>query len=82
MMILVTLVIKKYSVDSLHCLLLDIENESLADEICQSYPFDLANTPLGSSYRKYHLQIALSVVVTMEKREWIVEVMKNGTGNV
>lgn len=80
MLILVNLVIKGFS--SKDSSALDLENKDLANEIYQSYPFDLGFSPLGSSYRTFHLQVALSVTVDKEKRVWIMEVIKHGTSNV
>lgn len=74
MMILVNLVIKGFS--EVEFSVLDLENADLADEICQGYPLDMECKPVGSSYMTFSLQVALSVVVEQEKRDWIIEVLR------
>jgi len=50
-----------------------IENEGMADQICQSYEYSVAYAPLGNKYMDFALRVAYHVLVDESKREWTLQ---------
>jgi hypothetical protein len=73
MLILVNYVIMQLSGSDI--ITLQLENQILATQICQSYLYSTEFSPLGNFYMGFSLRVVYMVFDEQEKKDWIIQRM-------